>query len=119
LFGKRQKFAAIAESLQRDFDVYLTLVPLCAANGSITESGLVEQALDFVTRNTEPAAHIEGGQRIDRPVYPPAVLREVIVNALVHRNYSVAAPTSLSPFIRIGSISKARAGYRTRLPWRG
>jgi len=66
------------------------LVPLCAANGSITESGLVEQALDFVNRNTEPAAYIEGGQRIDRPVYPSAVLREGIVNALVHRDYSVA-----------------------------
>jgi ATP-dependent DNA helicase RecG len=66
------------------------LVPLCAADGAITESGLVEQALDFVNRYTEPTAHLEGGQRVDRPVYPPAVLRETVVNALVHRDYSVA-----------------------------
>ncbi|MBI2191972.1 MAG: putative DNA binding domain-containing protein [Planctomycetes bacterium] len=66
------------------------LVPLCAADGSITESGLVEQALDFVNRNTEPTAHLEGGRRVDRPAYPASVLREAIVNALVHRDYSVA-----------------------------
>lgn len=66
------------------------LVPLCAADGSITESGLVEQTLDFVNRNTEPTAHLEGGQRVDRPAYPPVVLREAVVNALVHRDYSVA-----------------------------
>ncbi len=66
------------------------LVPLGAADGSIIESGLVEQALDFVNRNTEPTARLEGGQRVDRPAYPPGVLREVVVNALVHRDYSVA-----------------------------
>lgn len=66
------------------------LVPLCAADGSIMESGLVEQALDFVNRNTEPTAHLAGGQRVDRPAYPHAVLREAVVNALVHRDYSIA-----------------------------
>jgi ATP-dependent DNA helicase RecG len=66
------------------------LVPLCAANGSIIESGLVEQAFDFVNRNTEPTAHLEGGQRVDRPAYPAIVLREAVVNALVHRDYSAA-----------------------------
>lgn len=66
------------------------LVPLCAADGSITESGLVEQALDFVKRNTAPTAYLDGGQRVDRPAYPPEVLREAVVNALVHRDYSIA-----------------------------
>lgn len=54
------------------------------------ESGLVEQALDFVRRNTEPAAALDGGRRVDRAAYPETVLREVIVNALVHRDYSIA-----------------------------
>ncbi|MDA8146608.1 MAG: putative DNA binding domain-containing protein [Thermaerobacter sp.] len=66
------------------------LVPLGAADGSIIESGLVEQALYFVNRNTEPSAHLAGGQRFDRPAYPEAVLREAVVNALVHRDYSIA-----------------------------
>lgn len=73
-----------------DQDLKGPLVPLCTADGSITESGLVEQALDFIHRYTEPTAHIEGGRRVDRPAYPATVLRETIVNALVHRDYSVA-----------------------------
>jgi len=56
---------------------------------AVVESGLVEQGLDFIRRNTQPTAHLEGGQRVDRPAYPDAVLREAIVNALVHRDYSI------------------------------
>jgi ATP-dependent DNA helicase RecG len=65
-------------------------VPLCAADGSIVETGLVELALNFVRRNTAPSAHLEGGRRIDRWEYPEAVMREAVVNALVHRDYSIA-----------------------------
>lgn len=75
---------------QADQDLKGPLVPLCAADGTIVESGLVEQAFDFVRRNTVPTAHLEGGRRIDRAAYPEAVLREAIVNALVHRDYSIA-----------------------------
>ncbi|RCK77969.1 MAG: ATP-dependent DNA helicase [Candidatus Ozemobacter sibiricus] len=67
------------------------LVPLGSASEAVPlESGLVEQALDFVKRNTETIARLEGGQRIVRPAYPPEVLREAVVNALVHRDYSIA-----------------------------
>jgi ATP-dependent DNA helicase RecG len=65
------------------------LVPLADREGGIVESGLVEQALDFINRNTQPAAELSGGVRIDRPAYPADVLREVVVNALVHRDYSI------------------------------
>ncbi len=75
---------------QADQDLTGPLVPLCAADGAIVESGLVEQALDFVRRNTVPTAHLEGGRRIDRPAYPEAVIREAVVNALVHRDYGIA-----------------------------
>lgn len=66
------------------------LTPLHARDETILEAGLVEQGLDFVRRNTELASHLEGGVRVDRPDYPEDVLREVIVNALVHRDYSIA-----------------------------
>ena len=66
------------------------MVPLKDANGDIVEIGLVEQAWDFVRRNTTPTAHIERGRRIDCWEYPEIVIREAIVNALVHRDYSIA-----------------------------
>ncbi len=75
-----------------DQDLKGPLLPLCAKDGdeiAIVESGLVEQALDFINRNTQPTSHIEDGRRVDRPVYPPVVLREAVVNALVHRDYSI------------------------------
>jgi ATP-dependent DNA helicase RecG len=75
---------------QADQNLAGALVPLCAVDGTIVESGLVEQALDFVRRNTDPTAHLEGGRRIDRPAYPEPVIREAVVNALVHRDYSIA-----------------------------
>lgn len=68
-----------------------SMVPLGSADGALVEAGLVEQAWDFVRRNTTPSAHIErGGRRIDRWEYPEEVVREVVVNALVHRDYSIA-----------------------------
>ena len=41
-------------------------------------------------RNTASLARLEGARRHDRWEYPEEVLREVIVNALVHRDYSIA-----------------------------
>ena len=66
------------------------MVPLCAPDGSLVETGLVDRVWDFVRRNTTPSASLRGAQRIDRREYPEEVVREVIVNALVHRDYSVA-----------------------------
>lgn len=73
-----------------DEDLKGAMVPLGAADGSIVETGLVEQAWDFVRRNTQPSAHLEGARRVDRWDYPDAVIREAMVNALVHRDYSIA-----------------------------
>ena len=66
------------------------MVPLGAANGSMLETGLVEQAWDFVCRNTTPTARLKDTRRIDHWEYPESVIREAMVNALVHRDYSIA-----------------------------
>jgi len=66
------------------------LVPLLAVDGSFVEIGLVEQAMDFVKRHTEPTAWLDGGRRVDRWPFPEAVVREAVVNALVHRDYTIA-----------------------------
>ena len=66
------------------------LVPLAGAGGETVEVGMVEQAWDFVRRNTVPTARLENTRRIDRWAYPEAVVRECVANALVHRDYSIA-----------------------------
>ena len=73
-----------------DEDLKGPLAPLGARDGSLVEPGLVDQAWDFVRRNTTPSARLEGARRIDRWDYPGEVVREVIGNALVHRDYSIA-----------------------------
>ena len=66
------------------------LVPLGNPDGLIVEPGVVDMAWDFVRRNTIPSAYLEGANRIDRWEYPEEVVREALVNALVHRDYSIA-----------------------------
>ncbi|MCY3952019.1 MAG: putative DNA binding domain-containing protein [bacterium] len=73
-----------------DEDLRAPMLPLRAADGSLAEPGLVEQAWDFVRRNTTPASRLEGARRIDSWEYPESVIREAVVNALVHRDYSIA-----------------------------
>lgn len=63
------------------------MVPLLSEAGDIVENGLVEQALDFVKRNTRVVVEAQGGRRIERPAYPHDALREGLVNALIHRDY--------------------------------
>ena len=73
-----------------DEDIRGPMVFLGSASGEPMETGLVERALDFVRRNTETTAVLDRGRRIDRREYPEAVIRELVVNALVHRDYSIA-----------------------------
>ena len=67
------------------------MTPLMDGDGTVLEAGLVEQALEFVRRNTPLTAVLEeGGRRVERPTYPVEVIREAVVNALIHRDYLLA-----------------------------
>ena len=78
---------------EKDYDARerLTLrgpvVPLASADGTVVEPGLVEQAIAFVRRNIVTVRLADGARRVERWDYPEDVLREVIVNAIVHRDY--------------------------------
>ncbi len=76
--------------VRADEDLTGPLVPLRGRDGKLVEPGLVDQAWDFVRRNTTPSASLVGPQRVDRWEYPKSVIREAITNALVHRDYSIA-----------------------------
>lgn len=57
---------------------------------------LIEDAYEFIRRYIPVEAQVSELHRIDKPAYPPEVLREAIVNAIVHRDYSLSGE-----FIRI------------------
>ena len=64
------------------------MTPLLNQDGKLVDASLVEQALDFVKRNTGVTAVLEdGARRVEKPTYPPEVIREAVVNALIHRDY--------------------------------
>ncbi|MYA03211.1 MAG: transcriptional regulator [Caldilineaceae bacterium SB0664_bin_22] len=65
------------------------LVPLGSSAVPVIEPGLVDRGWDFVRRHTVPEAWLEGARRQERWEYPEEVLREILVNALVHRDYSI------------------------------
>lgn len=49
----------------------------------------LEPIIAFIRRHTSTAAEIGAIRRKDIPQYPPAVVREAIVNALLHTDYSI------------------------------
>jgi predicted HTH transcriptional regulator len=50
---------------------------------------VLEPIIAFIRRHTSMAAEIGETRRKDIPQYPPAVVREAIVNALLHTDYSI------------------------------
>lgn len=56
--------------------------------GSIPD--MLDEAVDFVRKNSRTKTIIdENGKRVDKPEYPLRAVREAILNALVHRDYSI------------------------------
>ena len=56
--------------------------------GNIEE--MIEQAMDFVKKNSKVRIAIYGdGKRVDMPEYPLKAIREAVLNAIVHRDYSI------------------------------
>ncbi len=49
----------------------------------------IEHAVAFIERNTRLSTVIDDVRQTDRPQYPRPALREAIVNAVAHRDYSV------------------------------
>ena len=56
-------------------------------DGTIVQ--MLEESMKFVKRNMKTAIIIdENGHRNDKPEYPLMAVREIILNALIHRDYS-------------------------------
>ena len=60
-----------------------------------TISQMLEDTIAFVRRNTRNATIVDdSGKRNDRPDYPMKAVREIVLNALVHRDYSIHTDNS-------------------------
>jgi ATP-dependent DNA helicase RecG len=52
---------------------------------------LMDEAVEFLNRHLPVAGRVEPGlfERVDAPLFPPVALREALVNAFLHRDYSI------------------------------
>ena len=80
--GSEKDYAAKERSTLRG-----PIVRLKGVDGTELEPGLVEQAVQFVRRNIETVVLEDGVRRQERWDYPEEVIREAVVNAVVHRDY--------------------------------
>ena len=106
--------------------IYPKLPRTFSESSESTEGGIIERTLDFVRRNTAVEAWIDaGGRRQERWEYPLEAVREAIVNAVAHRDYTITvSDIELSIYadrmeiISPGrlpntvTVAKMRAGYR-------
>jgi ATP-dependent DNA helicase RecG len=70
----------------------------------------IDNALAAIKANLPISSDIQGAKRIEQPNYPEKVFRELLVNAAVHRNYSIIG-SQIRVFIftdRIEFISPGR-----------
>ena len=65
------------------------LVSITSGRGRAEEKGVIDRAVDFVARNLPTVAWLDGGRRIRRKVLPLEAVRESIVNAVTHRDYTL------------------------------
>lgn len=99
-------------------------------HGTLTRQ--IDQAEEFLKRNIQVAARTEGFHRIDEPDFPLEALREAVVNAVVHRDYSLSgeavriffyndrieihSPGLLLPGLRLEELKQGRTTSWPRNP---
>lgn len=65
------------------------LVFLLSRRGRPTEKGVIDRTVDFVAKNMGTTAWLEGGRRHRKKALPLDAVRESVVNAAAHRDYSI------------------------------
>ena len=64
------------------------LTSIVSKQEETTERGVIDRTVDFVVKNMGRVASIEGGRRLQRRAYPLDAVREAVVNAVAHRDYT-------------------------------
>jgi ATP-dependent DNA helicase RecG len=91
LFGKRPQdylyYARISAVRWQGREAGETIIDRQEIEGRLPDQ--INHAVAFIERNTQLSTIIDGPQQTDRPQYPRSALREAIVNAVAHRDYSL------------------------------
>jgi ATP-dependent DNA helicase RecG len=66
------------------------LVSIISKRGGTLEKGVIDRTVDFVARNMGTTAWLEGGRRRRRRAFPLDAVRESVVNAVAHRDYTLS-----------------------------
>ena len=88
--------AVAYQGLQKDYDAIERVTirgPIVARLSNfenIIDAGIVEQTIAFIRRNTHSLSFLQEGRRIDKLEYPEEAIRETIVNAIAHRDYTIS-----------------------------
>ena len=83
--GSDKEYNTVDEELIRG-----PLVPVLSPKERVEEKGVIDRAVDFVNRNMGSTAWLEGGRRLRKKALPIDAVRESIVNAVAHRDYTLA-----------------------------
>ncbi len=73
----------------------------------------LNDAYQFIDQFNHTHAHTEGLYRVDKRAYPTEAIREALLNAIVHREYSFSASTLISifdnriEFVSIGGLARS------------
>ena len=87
---------AASPKVEKDYDYEgddfrSALIPVQKEDGEIIDPGLFELALQFINRFVRRnRLNKKTGRRVEETDYPIAVIREVLANAIVHREYALA-----------------------------
>ena len=79
-------------------------------NGSLLKQ--LNEAYQFIDQFNHTHAHTEGLYRVDKRAYPTEAIREALLNAIVHREYSFSSSTLISifdnriEFVSIGGLAR-------------
>ena len=65
------------------------LVSAFSKSGRVLEKGVIDRTVDFVMRNMGTSAWLEGGRRRRKKAFPDDAVRESVVNAVAHRDYTI------------------------------
>jgi ATP-dependent DNA helicase RecG len=81
----QKEYATVDEEIIRG-----PLVSHVTQRGRVVDRGVIDQAIEFVRRNMGSISSLKGGRRRLRPSYPIQAVREALVNAVAHRDYTIA-----------------------------